>query len=209
MATEVLNQAMGYDSGVVAPGSPAYLSLEKTKALRAADAHGRYQDAASRGNLFLASNVGAQAVSVALTTTYTGLCVSNPLGNTKNLVILGAQYALTVAPAGIASLHLIGGYSATANVTHTTPLASPGVQNALLGIGPASSAKADSAATITNPGYLLPMGSGFTAAALYATTPLWVDLGGLIVVPPGAWIAWGALTAVTGFGGFAWEEVAI
>lgn len=173
------------------------------------DAHGRYAEAARRGNLFSAANVAAQAVSVALTTTYTGLCISNPIGNIKNLSILGCNYALSVAPAAIAPLFLIAGYSATTNVTHTTPLASPGIQNALIGTGAPATAKADSAATIVNPTYLIPLGSGFTAAALYATTPSWIDLGGQFVLPPGAWIAVGALTAVTGFGGFTWEEIPI
>lgn len=182
---------------------------DKTGSIVTVDGHGRYFEAALRGNLFSASNVAAQAVSVALTTTYTGLCISNPLGNTKNLVILGCNYALSVAPVAIASLHLIAGYSAVANVTHTTPLAAPGIQNSLIGTGAPSTAKADSAATILNPGYLIPLGSGFTAGALYATTPFWIDLGGQFVIPPGGWIAIGALTAVTGFGGFSWEEVAI
>jgi hypothetical protein len=172
------------------------------------DAHGRYFESVSRGNVFTATNQAAQAVSVALATTYTGLCVSNPIGNTKNALLLGCFYALTVAPAAIASLHVIGGYSATANVTHTTPLAAPGIQNSLLGTGPPSTMKADTAATIVNPGYVLPISSGFTAAALPSTTPLWIDLGGIIILPPGAWVAIGALTAVTGFGGFAWEEYA-
>jgi hypothetical protein len=171
------------------------------------DAHGRYNEGSTRGFQFNATNQAAQAVSVALATTYTGLCISNPLGNIKNLVILGVNFALSVAPAAIASLHLIAGYSATTNVTHTTPLVAPGIQNGLLGTGPVSTAKADSAATIVNPGYLIPLGSGFTAAALYATTPSWIDLGGFITLPPGAWVAIGALTAVTGFGGFVWEEV--
>src|SRR5260221_7582059 len=75
------------------------------------DAHGRYQEAVTNGSVFSASNVAAQAVSVALTTTYTGLCLSNPAGNTKNLVLLGAQYAISVAEAAIASQHLIAGFS--------------------------------------------------------------------------------------------------
>src|SRR5256885_14227253 len=77
------------------------------------DGHGRYTEAARLGNLFLAHNVAAQAVSVALTTTYTGLCLSNPLGNGKNFSLLAASFVLTVAPVAIASIHLIGGYSAT------------------------------------------------------------------------------------------------
>lgn len=190
------------NDGTVSPGRAT-----KTLASVVSDAHGRYQEAALRGKLFSASNVAAQAVSVALTTTYTGLCLSNPIGNTKNLVLLGCQYALSVAPAAIASLHLIAGYSGTTNVTHTAALAAPGIQNNLIGTGQPSTAKADTQATIVNPGYLIPIGSGFTAAALYGTTPLWIDLGGLFVLPPGAWVAIGALTAVTGFGGLAWEEV--
>src|SRR5690242_10385598 len=72
------------------------------------DAHGRYTELSRRGYGFIAHNVAAQAISVALATTYTGLCISNPLGNTKNLVILGAGLALSVAPAAIASIHIIG-----------------------------------------------------------------------------------------------------
>ena len=163
-------------------------------------------------NVFTASNVAAQAVSVALTTVYTGLCISNPIGSGKNLVFKGCQYALSVAPAGIASLHLIAGGSSTGIITHTTALAAPGIQRARIGqgAGVASSsvgsvANADSAATVVNPYYLLALGSGFTAAALYATTPLWIPLPDL-TVEPGGWIAWGALTAVTGFGSFMWAE---
>ena len=194
---------------VLTDGAMVEVRADREASTVTTDAHGRYTEATRRGNVFNASNVAAQAVSVALATAYTGLVISNPLGNTRNAVILGCQYALSVAPAAIASLHLIAGYSATTNVTHTTPLAAPGIQNGLIGTGPATTMKADSAATVTNPTYLVPLGSGFTAAALYSTTPQWIDLGGIFILSPGAWIAVGALTAVTGFGGFVWEEVAI
>jgi len=173
------------------------------------DAHGRYAEAARRGSLFVAHNVAAQALTVGLATVYTGLCISNPLGNKFNAEILGYGFALTVAPAAIASIHMQGGYSAIANVVHTTPLAAPGIQNTLLGIGAPSTMKADSSATTVNPGYVLPLMGGFTAAALPASPMVWHDVSGLIVVPPGGWVAIAALTAVTGFGGFAWEEVPI
>lgn len=198
-----VGSVLGAD-GTVNPGRAG-----KTGELIVQDAHGQLYEAAYRGNLFSASNVAAQAVSAALATTYTGLCISNPLGNNKNLVMVGCNFALTVVPAAIASLHLIAGYSATVNVTHTTPLASPGIQNGLIGGGQPSTAKADSAATIVNPSYLIPLGSGFTAAALPSTSPNWIDLKGQFILIPGAWIAIGALTAVTGFGGFVWEEVPI
>ena len=189
-----------------ADGTVGIQRATKTGATVCSDAHGRYQEAAIRGRLFSGSNSAAQAVSVALATTYTGLCLSNNLGNMRNLVLLGCQFALSVAPAAIASLHLISGYSATANVTHTTPVTP---RNNLIGTGAAGVGTLDSAATISTPTYLISLGSGFTAAALYGTTPSWIDLGGAFVIPPGGFIALGALTAVTGFGSFIWEEVDI
>ena len=201
-------QRVGAVVGGVGSAPPFTASI--MGASRTSDAHGRYMNAALEGRLFTASNVAAQAVSVALTTTYTGLCISNPAGSGKILALLGCQYALSVAPAAIASLHLIAGYSAAGIVTHTTPLAAPGIQSAIInggGFSANSAAKVDSAATIVNPYYLMPIGSGFTAAALYATTPSMIDLGGWPIIPPGGWVAFGALTAVTGFGGFLWEEL--
>lgn len=200
---------------IVADGSSTEIRQSRDGSMVSQDSHGRYQEAAIRGFVFTASNVAAQAVSVALTTTYTGLCLSNPVGNNKSLVLLTGQYALSVAPVAIASLHLIAGGSSAGVTVHTTPLASPGIQKAL--IGPQSgvagqsgtSATVDSACTIVNPYYLVGLGSGFTAGALYATTPSLIDFGGLIVVSPGGWVAWGALTAVTGFGSFTWEEIPI
>lgn len=203
---------MAFSEGTAGPiivGDGALLSTryDKTRATVVTDAHGRYAEAARRGNLFVAHNVAAGALSVALATTYTGLCLSNPLGSVKNAELLGIGFALTVAPAAIASLHLIGGYSATANVVHTTPLAAPGIQNCLLGTGAASSMKADSSATIPTPGYLLPFAGGFTAAALPSSPLVWMDVAGLLILPPGAFVALGALTAVTGFAALVWEEI--
>lgn len=179
----------------------------RTGETNVADTHGRYQEAVLRGNVFIASNVAAQAVSVALTTTYTGLVLSNPLGSGKNLVLLGVQYAITVAEVAAASQHLIGAFSPTA-VTHTTPLAAPGIQNAFIGAGNASIAKVDSSATIPTPNYLFSLRSAFTAGALGGPgMGAWVDLGGAIILPPSSFVAIGALTAITGFGSFIWEEV--
>jgi len=163
-----------------------------------------YQELALRAFLYSASNQSAQAVSVGLATTYTGLCLSNPLNSGYNLVLLGCSFGLTVAPAAIASLHLISGFSATANVTHTTPVT---INNNIIGAGLDSIAKVDSAATISTPVYLVPLCSGFTAAALPSMTPNWIDLKGQFIIPQGGFVAIGALTAVTGFGGFTWAEV--
>lgn len=165
-----------------------------------------YQEIALRGLVYSASNQAAQAVSVALNTTYTGICLSNPLNSKYNLVLLGCNFALSVAPVAIASLHLIGGFSSTTNVTHTAAITPT---SNILGLALDAVAKVDSQATIPTPTYLYSLGSGFTAGALYGTTPSWIDLKGQIIIPPGGFVCIGALTAVTGFGTFVWAELPI
>ena len=169
----------------------------------------------SSAGVFTASNVAAQAVSVALTTVYTGLCISNPIGSGKILEVIGGQYAVSVAEVAIATQHLLAGGSSTGVITHTTPLAAPGIQRALIGqgAGVASSsvgsvANVDSACTLVNPYYHSATRGGFTAGAFGGPgTGGLIDLEGLVYVGPGGWVAWGALTAITGFGSFIWREI--
>src|SRR5262245_45160727 len=154
---------------------PNDITIDSGQSLRAILTHGKYKDAIEEDRLFRASVQAAQAVSVALATTYTGLCLSNPIGNTKRLSIRAVQIALSVAPANIASLHLIGGPAGVAptDVTHTAAVTP---RSCRLGSSATPTAKADSQATIPTPEYLFPLGSGFTAGALYATTPSIIDL---------------------------------
>lgn len=168
--------------------------------------HGRFFEPSRRGKLWSGGNQGAQAVSVALATTYTGLCLFNPVSSGVLLSILRVKFALTVAPAAIASLHLINGYAATGGVTAQTALLT--AQNALLGNGKASAGVLLSQATITTPKYLESLEDGFTAAALKSPTPP-VPVEGFYTLLPGAYIAIGALTAVTGIGSIQWEEIAL
>lgn len=164
-----------------------------------------YASAVLQDTVFHACNQAAQAVSVGLATTYTGLCLSNPPDSDKNLILLSANYALSVAPAAIAPLFLLRGYNA-GEITHTV---AGTIYSSLIGSATVSVANVDSQATISPPTYAVPMGSGFTAGALYSTTPSLPDFKGQIVIQPGGFIAWGALTAVTGFGSFSWMEIDI
>lgn len=185
-------------------GSQAPVRLGASGEVVVQNLHGRYYEQVVRGNVYGASNQAAQAVSVALATTYTGLCLSNPLGSGKNLVLLSAGYALSVAPVAIASIHLIGSSSASTNVTHTTPVTPVSM---LLGNTNTPAAKVDREATIPTPIYLMSLMGGFTAGALPASPNALFDIAGQIVITPGGFVAIGALTAVTGFGSFVWEEV--
>lgn len=165
----------------------------------------RHFEHCSRQRLFYAANQAAQAVTVALATTYTGLCLSNPIQSNVVLVPVQVGIALSVAPAAIAPIGLIGGYSATTDVTHTTPLV-PG-QGILKGA--AGTAKADASATIPTPVWLQQLMGGFTAAALPAVSPSLIDLQGAWIIPPGGFIAIGALTAVTGLFSINWLELPV
>lgn len=158
----------------------------------------------SRQRLFYAANQAAQAVTVALATTYTGLCLSNPIQSNVCLVPVQVGISLSVAPAAIAPIGLIGGYSTT-DVAHTAALTpGQGLLKGSAGVG-----KADSSATIPTPVWLQQLMGGFTAAALPATSPALIDLQGAWIIPPGGFIAIGALTAVTGLFSINWLELPI
>jgi hypothetical protein len=165
--------------------------------------HAPYYNLTYRGKCFSAANQAAQATTVALATTYTGIVISNPLGSGVNLEMLLASWALSVAPAAIATIGLITGFSGTTNVTHTTPLTPV---SDVVG-GGNGLALADSSATIVGtPRWHHQLMGGFTAAALPSSPQVLFDLKGAIIVPPGGYIAIGSLTAVTGLGSFKWAE---
>jgi hypothetical protein len=164
------------------------------------------------GKIYSAANQAAQAVSVALATAYTGLGLYNPIGSGVNLVPLKVKFALSVAPAGIATLGLLaawaagaGGTAAGAVTAFTTALA---VQNGIIGNTGAGVARPVSSATIATPTWVEQLEDGFTAAALPAPTqPMYMD--GHLIVAPGGFLGIGALTAVTGLGSLFWAELPI
>lgn len=163
---------------------------------------GQYSEMAKRGNLFWSANTAAVTLTVALATTYTGLVVNNPPGNIYHYSILQVGWGWSVAPVAIASMHLGTGYSGT-EVTHTTPLA---VNSSIIG-GGGGTAKVDASATLpVAPKYTVPLIGGFTAGALPAQPQCLFDIGGAIILPPGAYAMIIALTAAIGFGYMLWEE---
>lgn len=196
-------------SGKIGPswqndGTENEIRIAKTGEQVMTDAHPNYFESSSRGLMFSAGNQAAQAVSVALATTYTGLCLYNPVGSGTILIPTFIKYALSVAPAGIATIGLITGYAATGGVTaQTTPLTP---QNNQIGNTNRSIGIALSAATIVTPTWLMQLADGFTAAALPAPNTA-TDIRGLYSILPGGFIAIGALTAVTGLGSISWEEI--
>lgn len=167
--------------------------------------HGHYTESASRKNFFTAANQAAQAISVALATTYTGLVLSNPAGSGVNLVPTFFGFAPSVAPAAAATIGLIGNFISTGLTAHTTPV----TPNCTFIDGTtAPKAKVDSAATLPNtPVWLQHLYLVFSTLSGQSNDI--ADMKGVFVIPPGGYIAIGALTAVTGLGSIIWEEIPI
>jgi len=167
--------------------------------------NGPYYERAARGGIFTVANQAAVTTTVALATTYTGLCLTNDAGSNVNLVVLAAGFGITVAPATISAVGLMGGVG---TVTHTTPIAAAAIRSTLLGGAThAATTKADGAATIPTPTLLELLYGGNTNNALPTSPhPTSVPIEGRYVIPPGGFIALYTLTVLVGFGFIQWAE---
>ncbi len=190
--------------GTMGDNSTSRGRLGRSGDLIVSQLHGRFYEQVRAGNVFHAASQAATAVSVALSTTYTGIGLYNPVGSGKVLVPLLVKYGITVGQVAISSIGLIGCFATTGAVTTATTALS--VQSAQIGNTGRSVAIPYAAATIVTPTWVATLLDGFTAGALSAPTPP-VDLGGVFAVLPGGFLAIGALTAVTGLGWIAWEEI--
>lgn len=168
--------------------------------------HGEYNEATVRDNVFMASTQAEDTWTIALAGAYTGLIVSNPAGSPKHLSILKVGMVITTAPAGQASIHLGGGYAA-GGITVFNAIA---FYNMKLGSPVTSVANVGDTATLVGvPIYLYPLIGAFTNALLFAQPMAMTDIGGSIIVPPGAYVMIVALTVALGFGCIVWEEIPI
>ena len=170
--------------------------------------HGSHYEAAYRRALFTAANQSPTTTTVGLATTYTGLCISNPVGSSVNLSILRAGVAFIVAfPAG-SVIGLIKGFNSGTNVTHTTPVTPTAQFAGTTGVG-----LADVSCTLpTAPVVNTILGSGLTGAI--TTTPLtgptFYEVNGSILLPPGGYMAiyTNTVSGTSGFmGSILWEEI--
>src|SRR5437868_6824766 len=84
--------------------------------------HGRSYEAAYRKAMFNVANQAVTVTTAGLATTYTGLCVSNPINSTVNLALGKVGWSLLVVQAAVASISLACGFNSGTNVTHTTPV---------------------------------------------------------------------------------------
>lgn len=169
---------------------------------------GRYAERTYRRQTF---HVAAQAVittTAGLATGYVGLVLSNPVASGYICeVITVSMMQSVIQSAQPEAFGLAVGFNATTNVTHTTP-ATP-VSN-LIGSGATSQMRADTAATLpTAPTYHKFIQN--TASATVNGPGAVVDMGGAVILLPGAYILWvtPAQASVAGMWfSFEWSEYA-
>lgn len=210
MLAEIRTGPITATDGAVNPGRAS-----KDGSLIIGSGMGDYQELAARGKVFQASNQGpgGTTTTVALATTYTGLCISNPAGSSVNLVMLQYSIAVVGAPAALSTIGLLGGFAAAGVATHTTPLVPLSTFiNTTVATG---QGKADAAATLVGtPVILMALGvtpiTGATAQVVNPPVQLNVyDLKGSFILPPGAYMAAYTSTVLSVIASFTWAEVAV
>ena len=166
-----------------------------------------FLEQARLGNMFHACSAGAVTLST-VSTTCTGLALSNSFGSGKLLVVKNVSFAPSTAPAGAAvvGLSIHTALSAT-ETTHTTPMV---IHNAIAkgNVSGVCAGKADAAATLAStPLWLRPM-AGVVAASSISPANYNDNIDGSIIIAPGGCLSLSYLTtAAVGIASVTWVEI--
>lgn len=216
---------------VSSDGSVNPARADKTGATVMTDAHGRFQEAAIRGNLF---STGMTATSIANSTfttgTLTATCtpvvgVWNPPGSGKNLVILQARLNVVVTAATATGAGAFV-WAVSSNQSAITTGLTPFSRLSLAQSGSVAKGFANTALTGLSGSLVVMEGAavnggvignfsmvGTAAGFVTPPTPATIDnVDGAIIVPPGGVLALLATTtpvAISAASSLLWEEVAI
>jgi len=207
-----INGQVGGSSAQTTGTNPANLALRigPTSELIIDELHGRYYETTVRKAMYSGANLTGVTTTAAFATTYTGMCLSNPIGSTVNLVLTKVTYAPVVAQTAALVMGIMTGYSASVNVTHTTPL----VPLSNFVGQPAGTGLIDSSATLpVAPTRLILLGTLTTGAITQTLLNGSVtDMEGSVVIPPGGFAAIytsAASVASSLAFGMMWEEVSV
>jgi hypothetical protein len=207
---------MALNYGQVGPatqsdGNQAALRLGRTGEQVVSELHGRYYEQASRGKLFMAQAIVTAPVIYTTAAGTGGPLLWNPPNSNINAAILGVTCGITVVTTVAAALGLTGNSGQSSAPGTTTAI--DGRSNMYIG-GGSSACTPYRIGTPTNAGgFLLPFASLHTGALTVDTGVMGlIDVGGMLIVPPGCWASIAAsATASTTVGtfGLVWEEVPI
>jgi hypothetical protein len=194
---------MQTDARYRSTGTLVGLECDDDRNLYVTIANNGLMDAALGGRLYAAANQAAVATTAALAGTWTGLCISNPTGNSKNFVMHEFSWGMSVVGSDDGAVGLI-------TCTIAAPASVITSINQYRG-GAASTAYVDDGATIVGGALIRPCGDYGTGATnlIVSTGPHVIDLKGGIVLTPGYTLATYTTTATTAafVFGFVWEEV--
>lgn len=187
-------------------GVQATARMDNLGGLAATQLLPRYYETTYRRSMFTIANQTGITTSAALSTSYTGLVLQNPVGSQFNIVLTKVGYAFTVAPTAAVVVGLMTGVNTT---TFTTNLVVP--RNRYVG-GITSIAVASTNTTIATPVLETVLGTVLTGAITTQSqqAPTVVDMEGSLILTPGAFVAFYTSTAsgASGFlGSFQWVEV--
>lgn len=207
---------MALNFGQVGPaaqsdGNQAALRLGKSGEQVMTELHGRYYEQAVRGKVFMAQAIVTAPVIYTTAAGTGGPLIWNPPTSGVNAAILAVTCGITVVTTVAAALGLTGNTGQSSAPGTTTAI--DGRSNMYIGAA-ASACTPYRIGTPTNAGaFLMPFASLHTGALTTETGIMGlIDIGGMLIVPPGAWASIAAsATASTTVGtfGMVWEEVPI
>ena len=166
-----------------------------------------FLEQARLGRMYHACSAGAVTLST-VSTTCTGLALSNVWGSGKLLVVKQVNFAPSTAPAGAAVVGIaIHTALSTTETVHTTPMV---IHNAIAkgNVSNVSAGKADAAATLAStPLWLRPMGS-VVAGSSISPAKYTDETNGTIIIPPGGALSLSYLTtAAVGIASITWVSI--
>ena len=165
-----------------------------------------FLDQARLGNMFHAN--GLSVTLSGLSTTATGLALSNPYGSGKDLVIRQMRFQPSTAPAGASIVYMaVSPAVSTTAVTHTTPAVIHNARTHGSNVNPGKALADTAATTVGTPVMLRALGSVVAASSI--TPAAYVDYtDGSIIVIPGTSIQFAfTTTAAVGHCSLTWVEV--
>lgn len=150
--------------------------------------NGRYYEQASRGRLFLATAIVTAPVIFSTAAGTGGPLIWNPPTSGVNVSVLAVTCGITVVTTVAAALGLTGNTGQTSAPASTTAIDSR--QAALIG-GQSSVSTPYRVGTPTNAGgFFFPLLDLHTGALTVDSLGLgWIDIGGAVICPPGAWVS--------------------
>jgi hypothetical protein len=204
-----LQATVGAPSATQQPGQQPNLRAGGLSDLIVSEFLGRYGEATYRRQSFSGATQAGVATSAAFATGYVGLCLSNPLGSSVNLHLNKVGYSSIVAQTVAMAIGLMVGYSASANVTHTSPLTP---RSNFVGVGAPGVGMLDSAATLPAAPTLQAVLGTLDTGALTVAVGSGLTLGDLessIILPPGGFACiytTSAAAAGSILASFGWQE---